>query len=274
MSPIPASIIPASRSRGSTDCGLYYYAYRYYNPTTGRWPSRDPIGEEGGASTYPRSQNCWEKRTTRFLFKMRGGRKNRIKRLRLIAKTFCFIVGSIFLVGCKRSVSPPGAKTSVYTAEIEHDQAIEEGYKSIDFVEAIRKKYPAVSFIENFRHFSLPQKWKTIFFVNGRYELVLEIPVSYDVKSLRLNPSMSELELHIFEISDVSIIDGGRFHIRYRGDQRRLNFRDIQALDKSNWDFEGIGLSPEGPPIPNFEGYIQSWVPKYPAQKDSLGIKP
>ncbi len=26
---------------------LYYYGFRYYNPNTGRWPSRDPIGEKG-----------------------------------------------------------------------------------------------------------------------------------------------------------------------------------------------------------------------------------
>jgi RHS repeat-associated protein len=25
--------------------GLYYYGYRWYDPETGRWPSRDPIGE-------------------------------------------------------------------------------------------------------------------------------------------------------------------------------------------------------------------------------------
>jgi RHS repeat-associated protein len=28
--------------------GFYYYGYRYYDPVTGRWPSRDPIGERGG----------------------------------------------------------------------------------------------------------------------------------------------------------------------------------------------------------------------------------
>jgi RHS repeat-associated protein len=32
--------------------GLYYYGYRYYDPKTGRWPSRDPIGEEGGMNLY------------------------------------------------------------------------------------------------------------------------------------------------------------------------------------------------------------------------------
>jgi RHS repeat-associated protein len=32
--------------------GLYYYAYRWYDPLTGRWPSRDPIGEEGGVNLY------------------------------------------------------------------------------------------------------------------------------------------------------------------------------------------------------------------------------
>ncbi len=29
-----------------------YYGYRYYDPQTGRWPSRDPIGEEGGVNLY------------------------------------------------------------------------------------------------------------------------------------------------------------------------------------------------------------------------------
>lgn len=32
--------------------GLYYYGYRYYLPRFGRWASRDPIGEEGGANLY------------------------------------------------------------------------------------------------------------------------------------------------------------------------------------------------------------------------------
>ena len=29
-----------------------YYGFRYYDPKTGRWPSRDPIGEEGGMNLY------------------------------------------------------------------------------------------------------------------------------------------------------------------------------------------------------------------------------
>ena len=32
--------------------GLYYYGYRYYDPLTGRWPSRDPIEEFGGLNLY------------------------------------------------------------------------------------------------------------------------------------------------------------------------------------------------------------------------------
>jgi RHS repeat-associated protein len=31
---------------------LLYYGYRYYNPSTGRWLSRDPIGEKGGLNIY------------------------------------------------------------------------------------------------------------------------------------------------------------------------------------------------------------------------------
>jgi RHS repeat-associated protein len=29
-----------------------YYGYRWYDPATGRWPSRDPIGERGGLNLY------------------------------------------------------------------------------------------------------------------------------------------------------------------------------------------------------------------------------
>jgi RHS repeat-associated protein len=35
-----------------TETGYYYYGYRYYDPATGRWPSRDPIEEEGGMNLY------------------------------------------------------------------------------------------------------------------------------------------------------------------------------------------------------------------------------
>ena len=33
------------------------YTYRYYDPATGRWPSRDPIGEDGGLNLYGMVRN-------------------------------------------------------------------------------------------------------------------------------------------------------------------------------------------------------------------------
>ena len=38
--------IPATPNNHQ-ETGFYYYGYRYYDPVTGRWPSRDPIGELG-----------------------------------------------------------------------------------------------------------------------------------------------------------------------------------------------------------------------------------
>lgn len=35
-----------------SESGLYYYGYRYYDPVTGRWSSRDPIGERGGENLF------------------------------------------------------------------------------------------------------------------------------------------------------------------------------------------------------------------------------
>jgi hypothetical protein len=43
---------------------MRYYGYRYYDPVTGRWPSRDPIGENGGINLYAmvgnNSVNWWD----------------------------------------------------------------------------------------------------------------------------------------------------------------------------------------------------------------------
>jgi len=38
--------------------GLYYYGYRYLDPVTGRWPSRDAIEERGGVNLYGFVQNA------------------------------------------------------------------------------------------------------------------------------------------------------------------------------------------------------------------------
>lgn len=34
------------------ESGLYYYGFRFFDPETGRWISRDPIEEEGGPNLY------------------------------------------------------------------------------------------------------------------------------------------------------------------------------------------------------------------------------
>ena len=39
------------------ETGLLYYGYRYYDPSTGRWNSRDPIEEKGGVNLYTFVQN-------------------------------------------------------------------------------------------------------------------------------------------------------------------------------------------------------------------------
>jgi RHS repeat-associated protein len=41
---------PTENQRFRPCVGLY--GYRYYDPVTGRWPSRDPIGERGGINLY------------------------------------------------------------------------------------------------------------------------------------------------------------------------------------------------------------------------------
>jgi RHS repeat-associated protein len=49
--PLPVNDLPASDDPAETK-GVTFYGYRWYDPQTGRWPSRDPIGEEGGLNLY------------------------------------------------------------------------------------------------------------------------------------------------------------------------------------------------------------------------------
>ena len=46
--------------------GLAYYGYRYYDPVSGRWPSRDPIMEKGGINLYFAASNSLVNLIDRF----------------------------------------------------------------------------------------------------------------------------------------------------------------------------------------------------------------
>jgi RHS repeat-associated protein len=48
------------------ETGLYYYGYRYYNPSTGRWPNRDPIRELGFEIVSQRPKTTQEKYMDEF----------------------------------------------------------------------------------------------------------------------------------------------------------------------------------------------------------------
>ena len=52
---------------------LCYYGYRYYDPVTGRWPSRDPIEEQGGLNLYGFVYN-----NTNYLIDVLGGKPTKI----------------------------------------------------------------------------------------------------------------------------------------------------------------------------------------------------
>ena len=43
------------------ELGMVYYNFRFYHPRDGRWISRDPIGEKGGANLYAFVKNSVEK---------------------------------------------------------------------------------------------------------------------------------------------------------------------------------------------------------------------
>ena len=49
---LPKSHLVAELVATKVASGVRYYGFRYYNPSTGRWLSRDPIEEQGGVNLY------------------------------------------------------------------------------------------------------------------------------------------------------------------------------------------------------------------------------
>ena len=47
-----AAQLPKSPKTKAFEGVVMYYGYRFYDPETGRWPSRDPIAELGGVNLY------------------------------------------------------------------------------------------------------------------------------------------------------------------------------------------------------------------------------
>jgi RHS repeat-associated protein len=50
--PVPARNLLEWGKNAENSGSVADYTYRYYHPKTGRWPSRDPIGERGGVNLY------------------------------------------------------------------------------------------------------------------------------------------------------------------------------------------------------------------------------
>ena len=48
----PGGLRRVGRPHRAAPFALYYYGYRYYSPSLGRWISRAPIKEEGGGNLY------------------------------------------------------------------------------------------------------------------------------------------------------------------------------------------------------------------------------
>ena len=46
-----------STKYSDAESDFLYYGHRYYNPSVGRWPNRDPIGELGGENLYANCRN-------------------------------------------------------------------------------------------------------------------------------------------------------------------------------------------------------------------------
>lgn len=52
MAPVNTSNQSITATYGCGSAGFYYYGYRYYQPETGRWVNRDPMGEDGGENLH------------------------------------------------------------------------------------------------------------------------------------------------------------------------------------------------------------------------------
>jgi RHS repeat-associated protein len=90
----------------------YYYGFRYYDPVTGRWPSRDPIEERGGVNVYAMVGNdpvSW--------IDLLGGRRVRTDSYHRKQKWYVKVMKQGYKCRCKEEEDEDGCVTYVCAYE-------------------------------------------------------------------------------------------------------------------------------------------------------------
>lgn len=148
----------------------------------------------------------------------------------------------------------------------DHAAAVEKGYKKIPVAEEMREKFPAVSFITHYgMKNTATQSWNTLIYVRGRHEVVLNIPVTgYDAEGAP-NVDLAKAELSLVEMEKIETNATQQTTISFGDFQKKLSAAELEALVKSGWDFNTIGM-PEKPPVEGYEKRLRYWEGLYPEQ--------
>ena len=109
------------------ESGLLYYGYRYYNPVTGRWLSRDPIGEEDCPNMFAfvrnNGVNGVDVLGSKELFLFDGETRTR-EEMREIDSAIAFDV----IVGLGANATADGVTRALYN---NHERTLQQGLQKL-----------------------------------------------------------------------------------------------------------------------------------------------
>jgi len=147
-----------------------------------------------------------------------------------------------------------------------HNDAVKDGYAKLPDAASFAARHQAVSFIENINMESLPKKWKMVAVVDGKYEVIYEIPITYDDRSSKVIGQEGEDVMVINEIEAIVTDGSGVTRTSFGGFQEEIRGERLRALKAANWDLRAVGAPLPVAPLPNIDVYWSRWERLYPEQ--------
>lgn len=138
-----------------------------------------------------------------------------------------------------------------------YESIVKSGFARIPEALEIEKQYGEAQHAVSFHGSeSLGHTWSTTVYLEGRYELVMQVDVELDRERQRIQGVIGSPTFYLFEITCTALVDGERREVSY-GRQVVFGPKEWKEITADDGDFRSLGWKvKKGQPIQGLQEYI------------------